>query len=282
MIDPEPKSQKEISKALRPAPYNGTDINDLEVRNRATELSFRGDNNKLFSLGIKDIDEAIMYYFDEVINPIVIQNGESLKVPIVYSNAEKWKSYQADGFYRDNKGKIMSPIISIKRNSIEKERNIGNKMDANNPRNYGLSSNSYNSNNRYGAFNTLRNRIPVKQYYATVIPDYIILKYNCVMFTYLLAQMNKLIEAVNYASDSYWGDPEKFKFITRIDSFSSPIEMSDNDERIVKSEFEITVRGHIVPDIIQKDINSIKKLNSGKIEIEFLAEQVFDLNGNKT
>jgi hypothetical protein len=31
--------------------------------------------------------------------------------------------------------------------------------------------------------------------------------------------MNKLIEAINYASDSYWGDPESFKFKASIDSF---------------------------------------------------------------
>jgi hypothetical protein len=30
---------------------------------------------KPFTVGLKDIDESIMYYFDNVIKPSVIQNG---------------------------------------------------------------------------------------------------------------------------------------------------------------------------------------------------------------
>jgi undecaprenyl pyrophosphate synthase len=37
----------------------------------------------------------------------------------------------------------------------------------------------------------------------------------------MLYNMNKLIEAIGYASDAYWGDPERFKFMAMIDSFSN-------------------------------------------------------------
>jgi hypothetical protein len=74
--------------------------------------------------------------------------------------------------------------------------------------------------------------------------------------------MNKIIEAINYASDSYWGDPERFKFKASIDSYSTAIEISDNSNRIIKGTFTIKLFGYIVPDTVQKDVTAIKKYNS--------------------
>ena len=42
--------------------------------------------------------------------------------------------------------------------------------------------------------------------------DYVTLTYSCIIQTYYVEQLNKIIEAINYASDSYWGNPERFKF----------------------------------------------------------------------
>jgi hypothetical protein len=72
--------------------------------------------------------------------------------------------------------------------------------------------------------------------------------------------MNKIIEAINYASDSYWGDPARFKFNARIDSFNTVIEVNDGKDRAVKSTFNIKLNGHIIPDVLQKDVSAIKKI----------------------
>ena len=106
---PVPKSQKEISKNLQtptdPRMGNPNDatpgpqyppINEANVDfNRSTKMSFKGDKTKPFSIGIQDIDESIMYYFTEVIQPFVIQNGERIEVPIIYGSPERWKSVQS-------------------------------------------------------------------------------------------------------------------------------------------------------------------------------------------
>ena len=78
---------------------------------------------------------------------------------------------------------------------------------------------SYNVKNMYSNFNILNNRVPTKQYIANVVPDYVTLTYSCIIQTYYVEQLNKIIEAINYASDSYWGNPERFKFKALIDSF---------------------------------------------------------------
>ena len=122
---PTPKTQREISVEQHKSDYvpaGNPNYDDPNVKpiNRALQTSFKGDNVKPFSIGIQDIDEAVFYYFENVIQPSVLQNGQRLPVPVIYGSPEKWKSYQKDGYYRDQNGKIMAPLIMFKRDSLEK------------------------------------------------------------------------------------------------------------------------------------------------------------------
>ena len=72
--------------------------------NRSEKMSFKDDTTKPFSIGIKDIDESIMYYFNNVIKPSTIIDGNRINVPIMYGAPERWKSVQKDGYFRDKEG----------------------------------------------------------------------------------------------------------------------------------------------------------------------------------
>ena len=275
---PTPKTQREISINQHVAydkQYGNPNI--LSDTNRGYKFSFRGDTIKPFTIGIKDIDESIMYYFQNVIQPFVIQNNQRIEVPIIYGAPERWKSVQNDGYYRDKAGKIMAPLIMFKRNTLTKNRSIGNKLDANKPQNFGVFEKRYSQGNFYDHFTVLNNRIPQKTYYAIIIPDYVTITYSCIVYTYYIEQMNKIVESINYASDSYWGDPARFKFITKIDTFNTITELTAGSERVVKTNFDLTLRGHIIPDTIQKDLTALKKF-SDKAKIIFDVEVVEDLS----
>jgi hypothetical protein len=260
---PIPKTQKEILVDQQvPFDVERGNPNKSNDPNRAMQTSFRNDNTKPFSIGLQDIDGAIMYYFQNVIRPFVVQNEERIEVPVIYGSPEKWKSYQKDGYYRDVNGAIMAPLIMFKRDSIEKNRTVANKLDANRPNNYTVTEKQYSPSNIYSNFNVLTNRIPVTTYYASVVPDYLTLTYSCVVFTYYVEQLNKIVEAIEYASDAYWGNPEQFQFQTRIDTFNTVTELQNDAERLVRSTFNIKVYGYIVPEVLQKDLNSIKKFSS--------------------
>ena len=233
--------------------------------NRSEKISYRNDTTKPFSIGIKDIDEAVFYYFQNVIQPFVYQNGQRREVPIIYAAPERWVSFQRDGYYRDKKGAIMLPIIVIKRDSITKDRSVYNKLDANSPNLYQSWQKKYYAGNFYSNFNVLNNRIPVKSYEAIAVPDFVTLEYSCLIQTYYMEQLNNIIEACEYASDAYWCNPQRFKFRARIDSFSTTTELTAGNDRLVKSNFGISLRGYIIPDVIQKDLNSIKKWNSKSV-----------------
>jgi hypothetical protein len=223
-------------------------------RNRGTDYSSKGDTVKNVAVGLEDIDNAIMYYFNNVIKPNVIQNGQQLTVPVIYGSPERWKSVQADGFYRDNSGRLMVPLIMFKRETVEKDRTLGNKLDGNKAHLYQVVGSKYNARNAYDVFDILNNRVPSKQYYVTAVPDYVNVTYNCIIFTDFVEQNNKLVEAVEYASDSYWGDPARWKFKASIDSFATTTLLEEGTDRAAKSTFNIKVDGYIIPNTVNKDM----------------------------
>ena len=278
---PNPKSQKQISNdQVEPYvfPETGESLGNPNIPsdfnqftptnqsgigfNRSEQMSFKGDTVKPFTVGLQDIDESIMFYFQNVIRPFVYQNSVRIEVPVIYGSPEKWKSVQKDGYYKDKNGAIMAPLIMFKRDTIDKNRSLTNKLDANAPHLYTSWGKPYTRKNAYSNFSVLTNRIPINQFVVNVVPDYVTLTYTCTIQTYYVEQMNKIVEAINYASDSYWGDPERFKFKATIDSYATTVEISDNSNRIVKSTFTIKLFGYMVPDTVQKEATAIKKYNS--------------------
>ncbi len=80
---PIPKSQKQLS-VLQQEPYNEPgpgfqptgNPNIAEGLNRGAQTSFKDDSVKPLSIGLEDLDGAVMYYFQNVIKPSVIHNEE--------------------------------------------------------------------------------------------------------------------------------------------------------------------------------------------------------------
>ena len=263
------------SRYNSPANYQSTGINI----NRSEQMTFKGDTTKQYSVGIKDIDEAIFYYFNNEIKPVVYQNGNRIEVPIIYGSPERWKSFQRDGYYRDKKGAIMYPIIVVKRDTIAKDRTVANKLDSNQPNLYGMYSKNFSSKNFYSNFGTLNNRKPVEKFHIVAQPDYVTIEYSCIIQTYYMEQLNKIVESCEYASDSYWGNPEKYVFRSFIDSFTTKTEIPNNSDRMVTGTFNIRLRGYLIPDTIQKELNSVKMYNSKSSVIvsETVVQNIDDL-----
>lgn len=259
-----PKRQSQLSQAAIDT-YNNAQKQptpDDTRKNRGYQRSVKNDDVKQFSIGLRDIDETIVYYFNNVIKPSVTQNNKRINVPVLYGSPERWKSVQADGYYRDKNGKIQTPLIMFKRDSIEKNRSLGNKMDANNPNNFAIFEKRYSKKNVYDRFSRLNNREPVKELYGVIIPDYVNITYSCIIFTEYVEQMNKIVESINFASDAYWGNPEKFNFRAMIDSYTTTTEVNQGEDRTVKTTFQINMMGHIVPDSINTSIANMNKFYS--------------------
>lgn len=259
---PIPKSQVELSQETI-EPYLNTGKAPVPTnKRRENQRSLKGDEVKQFSVGLKDVDEAIFFYFNNVIRPSVTQNSLKVNVPVLYGSPERWAAMQKDGYYRDNNGKIQTPLIMIKRDSVDKDRTLGNKMDANNPIHFGVFEKKYSKKNFYDNFGALNNREAVREFYGVIIPDYINIVYSCTIFTEYVEQMNKIVESINYASDSYWGDPERFKFRASIDNYTTVTELIQGGDRTVKTTFQIKMAGYIVSDTINTSVGNPNKFFS--------------------
>jgi len=280
-LKPIPVNQSEVTQGVINTPYlanEGKPISQTVFdHNRGTDYSSKGDTVQNIAVSLEDIDNAIMYYFTNVIKPNVIQNGQQLAVPVIYGSPERWKSVQADGFYRDNSGRLMVPIIMFKRETVEKDRTKGNSLDGNTVHLYQTIKSRYNSRNAYDNFDILNNRIPSEKYYLTAVPDYLTLTYNCIIFTDFVEQNNKLVEAIEFASDAYWGDPARWKFRAMIDSFATTTILNEGEDRAAKTTFTIKVNGYIIPNTVNADMAAISNKFYTKSQIVFTMETVSTL-----
>jgi len=242
--------------------------------NRAYETAFEPTGDKKFSIGLQDIDQAIMYYFTNALKLTVYQNNGTVLVPIIYGSPEKWKSIQRDGYYRDGAAKIMSPLLVFKRSSVVQNRTLGNKLDGNAAKNVQLFEKAFSRRNIYDNFNVLQNQKPQKEYVVVVTPDYVTVSYTCIMWTNFVEQMNKLIEAVNFASNSYWGDPDSFQFLTKTETFTDAQIYEQGEDRLVRTEFDLTVNGYLIPDSLNAYLAQLSAKTYNICKIVFTTEQV--------
>lgn len=69
---------------------------------------------------IEDVDRAILHWWDRTVDAHVTLPGERRhKVPVIFSNKERWVSAKEDMAPRDKDGKIILPAISITRTGLD-------------------------------------------------------------------------------------------------------------------------------------------------------------------
>jgi hypothetical protein len=191
----------------------------------------------------------------------------------MYGSPERWQSVQADGYYRDTNGKAVFPLIMFKRTNIEKNRNLGNKIDGNLASLFQVFESRYNQRNQYDNFSVLTNRVPSKQYYVSVVPDYVTITYDVVILTNFVEQNNKLIEAIEYASDSYWGDANRWQFRTSLDSFGVTNIINTGEDRVSSTTVSLKVNGYLIADSINQHLSDTN-MHYSPAQLKFTFETV--------
>lgn len=222
---------------------------------RSNEVRRDGDNLKELSIGLRDIDYTIKWYFDNVIKPQVNEFGTAVAVPVIYGSPEKWKSVQSDGYFRDKEGKIQVPLIAYRRTGITKNKTLGSKVDGNYPQLYYTEQIKYNNNKRYDQFSVLTNSKQSRAFINTVIPDYVDVTYDVLIWTDFMEHMNFLVEAVLYSEGSYWGEPDKFKFRTKIDNFTNTTDLLQDSDRTIRTAFTLNLSGYIITEALVRSLS---------------------------
>lgn len=237
--------------------------------NRAYEKRRDTDDLEDLSIGIEDIDKAIKYQFEERFNMEISQNGQNVRVPVIWNSPDDWAWARGlDGRVTTLQDRILFPLLIIERGSISRDATLdGQNTRFNLTPEAGVYLDSRNEDpkNKFDDFKRQTDRTPVKKQYVVQVPKYLEIQYNIKMFTEKIHQMNRLVERIMNFSHEYWGNPNELSFRTKVENIDPQVENTDQDSRYVRAEFSITVNGYIIPkDMIYeattKKIHTVSKV----------------------
>ena len=220
--------------------------------NRANQISI----SKEFTKGVQliDIDTTIAEYMVDSIIPNVEENGNQVKVPLLYGNAERWNNARTKGYLRDSRGKIQLPLVMFKRNSIDRQDGMAQFKDVNTLPAY----KKYSQKNKYERFSLQVGASKALEQYEISVPDYVTVTYEVMVWTSFTEHMNAIIEQFQYATDRYWGTDSGYKFRTRIDSFDNQQEVGEGSERVIRTSFTMVTNAYLLPETFD-DKPTVKK-----------------------
>lgn len=217
---------------------------DATVGNRAYNVRRDNDDGKDLSIKLLDIDGAILTHMDTVISPTVVDSGRLVKVPINYASPERWKAIRKDGAMRDKNGKIQTPAIAFRRSTVQRNDNL---MTLNRYLQY-PATRKFSEKNKYDKFSLLNNISPRKEIFSVALPDHVIINYEFIIWTELVEQCNTVVEAINFATEDYWGDKSRFKFRTRISDYNFETMVDAGQDRVVKATFSLMCYAYLLPN----------------------------------
>jgi len=246
-----------------------------EIKNSENRaLNFRRDQDvqKNFTVSLMDIDTSIFDHLDKVINVSVLDNGQNIKVPVHYASQEKWKAVQKDGSMRDQQGKLQLPAIVFHRSSFSKDLNL---MTLNRHQTYPVYR-KFDEKNKYDKFSILNNQLKYQdQIFAVTLPDHIDVMYEFNCWTEYVDQMNSIIQKINFACESYWGDPERFKFRVYATDYTFENDNNNDDDRMVKSSFTLKVKAYLLEESFENREQTVQRSLTPRI-IKIGMESVTD------
>jgi hypothetical protein len=125
----------------------------------------------------------------------------------------------------------------------------------------------YSKDNRYDRFSALGGGArPKYELFNIVMPDYVELNYECMVWTSFTEQLNEVIEHLNFTS-SYWGDKEKYKFRASVSEFNVINEVGEGAVRINRVEFSLNVKAYLLPETFDGEPTTKKSMSIKRVVV---------------
>ena len=273
-------NRKNIDRKTNKPSANRTEgIYNDPLLNRAEQTRRDDDVIRSAQRTVYDIDYAIKWYIENEIAPQITANKNLISVPVIFSNGEKWDNVRRLGYIRDEKGMLQSPLIMLKRNSMQ-ERDNRKGLDVNRT----LSDNriiyksKYNKNNRYidEIFPIPTNPIAhSEKVYVVDIPKYVNIEYDMMLWCDFTTQLNDLVDQILPYGRFAWGN-EQNRYETAIGSVNFETVNTAGEDRLVRATIPLTVMGTLLSDHETK-VSTLKKMYSLK---KVIFDTVVDIDFN--
>ena len=212
-----------------------------------------------------DVDFAVKSFIEQSMSLKVEDNGEYITVPVIYANAEKWASIQKNGYLKDKKGKTLVPLITFRRSAVTMKNELKrNKVATTNQLAY-VMQHKYNKAAPYDRFSSMYGSKKPTEYIVTPIPDYVDVTYDFIIWCEYQSQLNFIVENFVYYTGKSFGEKNFFKFSTNTDSFTMEDNNTTGQDRVVRSSFQITVHGYLLPKVAGNQITTKRVVSMNKI-----------------
>lgn len=223
---------------------------DIRI-NRATQTRRDDDIIRTPKVDLYDVDYALLSYIRDTIKPHVTENNREVPIPVFFANAESWSQIQRHGYIRDNRNKLMTPVMILSRDSVTERPELA-KLDVNlnpdinlNPEGNTLTFKSrFNKNNQYDRFSALQNIRHSETRYYSVVPEFVEVIYNFMIWTEYTEQMNRVISEIFPTAKFAWGTT--WKFITYFDGFDFETVQTPGEDRIVRATAQLRVHAQLL------------------------------------
>lgn len=203
-----------------------------------------GSNAKNVNVSLYDVDYNIKWYIENVIKPTITENNSIITVPIVFASGEKWASIQRHGYLRDNQGKVLTPLLIIRRTGIEKRQDLEDLKVLESADNRILLERKYSKKNKYDQFSVLNKGAREREFYSLDVPKFVEISYELVGWANNTSQINEIIEQLIYFNGKAFGDT--YKFITYLDSPAFETTNVVGEDRLNKVTISVRTKGYLL------------------------------------
>jgi len=255
---------------------------NVKVRGSRSSTAIPGkDFTKNYAINLRDIDTSVINHIKNIMRIQVSEAGETIKVPVVYGNEERWVSARRHGFIRDDKGSLILPLIMARRTSVTKDTTIQGafKHDVKNELVTVARNTQWSKDNRYTRFAVDIGEKPVMESIVTGPADYVTVTYEIILWSAYMEQMNTMVESFVDQNDTYWGDREDYKFLCMIDSFDDATEMAADSERFIKNTFTVNTKAYLLSEVVASVVTD-KKFQAQRVMTP--KKVVFGFEGDAT
>jgi hypothetical protein len=223
-----------------------------EGENRAHQIATDTPSAKPIQISLERINEILLNYMRDVIKPSITEDTIAKPVDVLYGTPERWATIRQNGYLRDaNNQKLLTPLIVLRRTSVSR----GQPANPNNKYVYSTVNTGWNGRNVYDKFAVQNGITPSQRMNNIMIPDYMDLSYEVILWTEYQQQMDELIEQINVEAEEFWGVRNNYKFRVSINEFVSQSDLPVDSDRIIRTTFQMKVSAYLLPERAIKNFN---------------------------
>lgn len=230
-------------RPVKPTKSESTFSSNEEVKRLSGYSNVNRGDVKDISIALYDVDFAIKWHIENIIQPTITEENSIISVPVLFSSGEKWAAIQKHGYLRDSQGKLLTPLIMIKRNAVTKREDIQDIKVLETPESRITFERKYSKHNRYDKF-SLSNSKPRSEYYSVDVPKFVQVEYELLCWTNNTSQLNEIIEQLIWFDGKAFGDTHKFN--TYIDTPTFETLNNTGEDRLVRATLAMRTKAHIL------------------------------------